>query len=166
MTRVRSTALALLAGLAPADESGAVLPGQIVVHPSNPAWLIRHPAGAGESRFFMSGPGDPEDFLYRGSENPDGTRDGDQQEVIDELIASGANSLYLQAIRSHGGDGNATHNPFVGHAPGAPLDPDILDQWETPPGWCCSSSSTTTLRTPSARAARSGRARPPSSRGS
>ena len=31
--------------------------------------------------FFMCGPGDPEDFLYRGTSNPDGTRSGDQVQV-------------------------------------------------------------------------------------
>ncbi|HIE53447.1 MAG TPA: hypothetical protein EYP85_16975 [Armatimonadetes bacterium] len=33
----------------------------------------------------MCGPGDPEDFFYRGQLNPDGTRRGDQRELIRKL---------------------------------------------------------------------------------
>jgi len=79
----------------------------------------------------MCGPGDPEDFLYRGNRNPDGTRDGDQSSLINKLKATGANCIYLMAVRSHGGDGDHTHNPFIDSDPSNPLDQDILDQWET-----------------------------------
>ena len=34
------------------------------------------------------------------------------------------------AVRSHGGDGGPTENPFVDSDPSKGLDPDILDQWE------------------------------------
>ncbi len=104
------------------------MPGQIVVDPDNPRWFRYHEGGP----FFMAGPGDPEDFLYRGRLRPDGTRDGDQLKLIRKLARTGANSIYLQAVRSHGGDGNPTHNPFINHDPAEGLNPAVLDQWE---GW-------------------------------
>ena len=100
--------------------------GHIVVDPAHPAWLTRD----GGNPFFLCGPGDPEGFLYRGSENPDGTRTGDQLALIHKLAASGANGLYFQFIRSHGGDGDSTHNPFNNHDPAQGLNQAVLDQWE------------------------------------
>jgi hypothetical protein len=76
------------------------------------------------------GPGDPEDFLYRGKLRADGTRDGDQAKLIEKLKGAGANCIYLMAVRSHGGDGDKTHNPFVGHDPSKGINPKVLDQWE------------------------------------
>ena len=101
--------------------------GPITVDPSNPSWLIYQNGDP----FFMVGPGDPEGFLYRGTRNPDGTRSGDQLSLINTLAPTGANSIYLMAVRSHGGDGGPTENPFVDSDPANPLDQDILDQWET-----------------------------------
>ena len=46
----------------------------IVVNAINRPWLYYENGDP----FFMCGPGDPEDFLYRGARNPDGTRNGDQ----------------------------------------------------------------------------------------
>ena len=103
------------------------LPGQIVRDTQNPAWLKYHGGGP----FFMCGPGDPEGFLYRGDLRADGTRDGDQMALIEKLKGTGANSIYLMAVRSHGGDGEATHNPFIDHDPAKGLNPAVLDQWET-----------------------------------
>jgi CubicO group peptidase (beta-lactamase class C family) len=80
--------------------------------------------------FFVCGPGDPEGFLYRGTLNPDGTRNGDQMALIEKLASTGANCIYLMAVRSHGGDGDATHNPFVGNDPARGVNPKVLDQWE------------------------------------
>lgn len=108
-------------GLLPASAS------DIQVDPNNPMWL-KHKNG---SPFFMCGPGDPEGFLYRGSRNSDGTRNGDQMNLINKLKGTGANSIYLMAIRSHGGDGNSTENPFVNSNPASSIDNDILNQWET-----------------------------------
>ena len=51
--------------------------GQIIVDSEHPQWLKRKGGGP----FFMCGPGDPEDFLYRGTLRPDGTRDGDKAGV-------------------------------------------------------------------------------------
>ena len=44
---------------------------------------------------------------------------------------TGANSIYFQAVKSHGGDGDSTMNPFVDSNVNGLLDEDILDQWET-----------------------------------
>jgi hypothetical protein len=107
--------------------TAAPLAGQIVVDPNHRAWLKYHQGGP----FFMCGPGDPEDFLYRGTRHPDGTRDGDQMTLINKLQGTGANSIYLMAVRSHGGDGDRSHNPFIDSNPANGLDQDILDQWET-----------------------------------
>jgi hypothetical protein len=101
--------------------------GQIVVHPDTPAWLALHNRGP----FFMCGPGDPEGFLYRGARNANGTRSGDQAALIEKMAGTGANCIYFQAVRSHGGDGDASHNPFVDSNPANGIDLDILDQWET-----------------------------------
>jgi len=124
--------LALRSSTAPAAKArthAGPLPGQIVVHPTNPRWFVRHDPKGHHKRFFMCGPGDPEDFLYRGKRRPDGTRDGDQMKLIRKLAGTGANCIYLQAIRSHGGDGDKTHNPFIDHDPAKGLNPKVLDQW-------------------------------------
>lgn len=80
--------------------------------------------------FFLCGPGDPEGFLYRGTLNPAGTRMGDQMQLIEKLAPTGANCIYLIAVRSHGGDGDATHNPFINHDPTQGTNAKVLDQWE------------------------------------
>ncbi len=89
------------------------------------AWLYQD-----GTPFFMCGPGDPEDFFHRGSIETDGTRSGDQDLIIEKLSGTGANTLWMTAIRSHGGDGDATHNPFVDHDPNQGVNPAILDQWD------------------------------------
>ena len=111
------------------ETAHAQLDGQIIVDPSNPSWLVRYNAGGDHRPLFMAGPGDPEDFLYRGSRNVDGTRSGDQWALINKLKTTGANSIYLQAVRA-GGDGPADHNPFIGSNPSLGLNQDILDQWD------------------------------------
>ncbi len=126
---VSAIVLALLVVLitSPAPSNAAPLPGQIIVDPNNPSWLKYQDGGP----FFLCGPGDPEDFLYRGSLNPDGTRNGDQMSLINKLKGSGANSIYFEAIRSHGGDGDSTHNPFINNDPPQGINANVLDQWET-----------------------------------
>jgi hypothetical protein len=110
------------------DGGGACTPApDIVVQPSNRRFFF-HSDG---SPFFVCGPGDPEGFLYRGTRNADGTRTGDQMDLINKLAATGANSIYFQAVRSHGGDGVSDHNPFIDSNEANGLDDDILDQWET-----------------------------------
>ena len=121
----------------PADAAApraAALPGQIIVDPATPMWLVYNRDSDGDGKldpFFMCGPGDPEGFLYRGSRNSDGTRNGDQMQLINKMKGTGANCIYFQAVRSHGGDGPADHNPFISSNPSNGLDQDILNQWET-----------------------------------
>ena len=99
-----------------------------MIDPENPRWLKRH----GGSHVFICGPGDPEEFLYRGTRNPDGTRAGDQRALIRKLIEHGGNSIYMQAVRTHGGDAkpDTTHNPFIDSVPAKGLDERVLAQWE------------------------------------
>ncbi|MBI4580786.1 MAG: hypothetical protein HY718_13850 [Planctomycetes bacterium] len=106
---------------------GQPVTGQIVVDPQHPAWFMYQGGGP----FFMCGPGDPEGFLYRGTRNANGSRSGDQMTLIQKLSGTGANCIYLMAIRSHGGDGDATQNPYVDSDLTKGLDDDILNQWET-----------------------------------
>ena len=63
----------------------------IVVDETNRRW----PRFADGRPFFLCGAGDPENFLYRGRRNPDGTRDGDQMALIAKLARSGANGVYF-----------------------------------------------------------------------
>ncbi|MBI5529522.1 MAG: DUF4038 domain-containing protein [Deltaproteobacteria bacterium] len=100
--------------------------GPLVPDPANARWL----KWKNGPHTFICGPGDPEGFLYRGARLADGTRDGDQDEIISKLAGTGANGIYFQAVRSHGGDGDSTHNPFVDGDPAKGLSDPILDQWE------------------------------------
>jgi len=124
--------LAALGLIASTASAAAVkhLPGQTIVDPKNPAWLVRYDPKGNHKPFFMCGPGDPEGFLYRGKRRPDGTRDGDQMKLIAKLAPTGANCIYLMAVRSHGGDGDRTHNPFIDNDPRKGLSKKVLDQWE------------------------------------
>ena len=106
----------------------SALPGQIVVDPATASWLAYDQGGS----FFMCAPGNPEGFLYRGEQQPDGTRNGDQEALINILAPTGANGIYLMAVRSHGGDGDPTQNPFLNNDPDDGLNDAVLDQWE---GW-------------------------------
>jgi hypothetical protein len=92
------------------------LPGQIVPSAAHPQWLVY----ADGSPFFLAGLGDPEGFLYR----------ADQAEIIDYLTEYGGNSLYVQSIRSHGGDGGPEQNPFINFDPQNRLNEEMLDKWE------------------------------------
>ncbi|RCV66100.1 putative amidohydrolase [Methanophagales archaeon] len=108
--------------------------GNIIVDPDTKMWLAYNRDSNGDGKkdpCFICGPGDPEGFLYRGTRNANGTRNGDQMALINKMKGTGANSIYLMAIRSHGGDGDNTQNPFVDSDPTKGLDDDILNQWET-----------------------------------
>lgn len=92
---------------------------------------------------YLCGPGDPEGFLYRGHRNADGTRNGDQMQLINKLKGTGANSIYVIAVRTHRGDAwqdhrdhpdiypDTLHNPWLGQDPANGLNQPILTQWET-----------------------------------
>ena len=129
----RPSILAISWSLAVLFTHSPVLAGAIQENPNNPRWLFYSDG----SPLFLCGPGDPEDFLYRGSLLPNGTRNGDQNALVQKLVGTGANSIYMIAARSHGGDGDATQNPFVNHDPNAALNSAILDQWD---GWLSSLS--------------------------
>ena len=61
----------------------AALPGQVIVAGSNPGYLKYNGGGP----VFLCGPDNPEDFLFRGKLNPDGTRSGGgQQEAINRFM--------------------------------------------------------------------------------
>ncbi|MBI2174300.1 MAG: DUF4038 domain-containing protein [Candidatus Omnitrophica bacterium] len=105
----------------------AGLRGPLQANPQNPRWLIYSDG----MPFFLAGAGDPEGFLYRGTRNADGTRNGDQMGLINKMVGTGANAIYVMAVRSHGGDGAASENPFENSNPAQPLDNDILNQWES-----------------------------------
>ncbi len=124
---VGAAGLQAMAQLKEAAASAGPEGSQIIADPEHPQWLKRRDGRL----FFLCGPGDPEDFLYRGTLNPDGTREGDQMALIDKLKGTGANCIYLMALRSHGGDGDKTHNPFVDNDPRKGINPKVLDQWET-----------------------------------
>jgi Big-like domain-containing protein len=114
------------------------LSDQVIVDPEHPQWLKRQ----GGSHLFLCGPGDPEGFLYRGKRNQDGTRDGDQMRIIDNLARHGGNTLYLIAVRTHGGDAwkdkrddpavypDDLHNPWFEQDPKKGLNEAILKQWD------------------------------------
>ena len=107
--------------------------GQVMVTPDHPAWLVKNEDGDANGALdpcILCGPGDPEDFLYRGVRQPDGTRAGDQAAIIERLQGTGANTIYVEAVRSHGGDGDASQNPFLDSDPAKGLDEDIVQQWE------------------------------------
>lgn len=112
---------ALVSAVLDRDALGSVVPDP---------WDARRTVRLGGGEVLLCGPGDPEGFLYRGSERPDGTREGDQLALIGRLGASGANCLYPIAVRSHGGDGGPTENPFAGHDPARGLSEPILAQWD------------------------------------
>lgn len=111
-------------------QSLAPMTGQIIIDPEHPAWLMKKDG----HHIFICGPGDPEDFLYRGRRNPDGTRAGDQDALIEKLVRNGGNCIYMQIVRTHGGDAgdDPTQNPFIDSDPEKGLDSRILAQWE---GW-------------------------------
>jgi hypothetical protein len=107
---------ALALALATMVRAAEVARGTVTVDREHPAWLTR----AGVGPYFMCGPGDPEGFLYR----------DDQEALIEKLLPTGANCVYLIAVRSHGGDGGPQENPFVDHDPAKGLDEQVLQRWE------------------------------------
>jgi hypothetical protein len=112
------------------------LPNQIRVDPDNGSYLVYNRDRNGDGKldpFFAIGPGEPEGFLYLGERRSDGTRDGKRQaEIIDRLKRHGGNGLYFQLVRSHGGDGEADHNPWNNPAdPASGVNEKALAQWKT-----------------------------------
>ena len=107
------------------------LPGQVIVAGSNPGYLKYNGGGP----VFLSGPDNPEDFLFRGTLNPDGTRSGGRQtEAIQRMARAGVNAFHCQMTRmrrcNYKDEGDDTHTPFVNHDPSQGLDEDVLNQWD------------------------------------
>ena len=114
------------------DDPDALL-GQIIVAGPKPGYLKYNGGGPA----FLCGPDNPEDFLFRGTLNPDGTRsDGGQEKMIETLAEAGVNGFHFQMFRmrrcNYKDEGDDTHAPFVDHDPSKPLNEKVLDQWE---GW-------------------------------
>jgi hypothetical protein len=108
------------------------MPGQIIVAGENPGYLKYNGAGPA----FLSGPDNPEDFLFTGELRPDGTRvGGGQVEMIQRMADTGLNAFHCQMFRmqrcNFKNEGDDTHAPFLNHDPSQPLNNAVLDQWES-----------------------------------
>ncbi len=104
------------------------LPGQIILDPDHPDRLVYNRDANEDGRldpFFICGPGGPEGFLYGDISGGD-----TQDTVLDQMIEYGGNCIYMQGVRSHGGDGDENQNPFVNHDPEQGIDESVLQQWE------------------------------------
>jgi hypothetical protein len=66
-----------------------------------------------------TGPGDPEDFLCRSA--------AERTSIVKQL--KGGNTLYVMAVKTHGGDGPKNCNPWIGGNPAEGLDRAKLDDW-------------------------------------
>lgn len=109
---------------APGPNSGP-LPGQVMVDPAHPGALVYNRDNDNNGRldpFVLVSPGDPEGFLFMPA--------GEQDAIIEKMRAHGGNGLYLQIVRSHGGDGDPTQNPFLGKDPQRGIDTALLSSWE------------------------------------
>ncbi|RMF87157.1 MAG: hypothetical protein D6741_20930, partial [Planctomycetota bacterium] len=107
------------------------LPGQIVVVGQRPGFFKIN----GGRYLFLCGPDNPEEFLYLGELQPDGTRvGGGQMEMIEFLGKSGVNACHMQMFRMRRcnikNEGDDTHCPFIDHDPAKPLNQKVLDQWD------------------------------------
>ena len=115
----------------------AQMAGQIMVDPDNPnqSWLVYNRDNNGDGKrdpFFMCGAGEPEEFLYTEGLLPNYVQ---ANHVIDRLIASGANGIYFQLVRT-GGDIRpgqpALQDPFINHNPNTPgANIDLIRQWKS-----------------------------------
>jgi len=100
------------AGVAPADP--------LVVDESG-QWFKKQNSNA---PFYMSGVGGPEGFLYE--------TDARKQEIVDDLIASGANALYMHSIRSFEGDGYDFEDPFnINNDVTSGIRPGVFANWRS-----------------------------------
>jgi CubicO group peptidase (beta-lactamase class C family) len=109
----------------------AALPGQIIVAGRQPGYLKLN----GGRSIFLCGPDNPEEFLFLGELNPDGTRrDGGQEQMIQRLIDARVNAFHCQMFRmqrcNYKNEGDDQHCPFQNHDPSQPLSEAVLDQWD------------------------------------
>ena len=114
----------------PLDDPEA-LPGQIIVSGTHPGYLKYNGGGP----VFLSGPDNPEDFLFRGTLNKDGTRSGGgQEEMIERMAATGVNAFHCLMFRMRRcnikNEGDDQHGPFRDFDPSRGLNESVLDQWD------------------------------------
>jgi len=129
-------------GTSPVGNSAAVaagslddpdaLPGQVIVAGRRPGYLKYNGGGP----VFLCGPDNPEDFLFLGTLNQDGTRSGGRQEELIEVMAKAkVNAFHCQMFRMRRcnikDEGDDQHCPFVDFDPAKPLNERVLDQWES-----------------------------------
>ncbi|MEM8745058.1 MAG: hypothetical protein AAGF91_00015 [Actinomycetota bacterium] len=73
--------------------------------------------------YFLAGAGGPDDFLFLSDER--------RQDIVDQLIEHDVRSVSVAAVRSNGGEGDSTDNPFVvSSEPSSGVDDDVLDDWD------------------------------------
>jgi hypothetical protein len=109
----------------------AALPGQIIVAGSNPGYLKYNGGGP----VFLAGPDNPEDFLFRGTLNEDGTRSGGGQvQMIENMVEAGVNAFHCQMFRMRRcnikDEGDDQHSPFNHFDPSGGLNKAVLNQWD------------------------------------
>ncbi len=98
------------AGVAPADP--------LVVDESG-QWFKKRNT---DQPFFMAGVGGPEGYLYE--------TDARKQAIVDDLVSSGANALYMHSIRSFEGDGYDYEDPFViNNDPSSGIRDGVFANW-------------------------------------
>lgn len=86
-----------------AHMQAVAMDGPLVVS-DNGHWFEYRDSG---EPFFMAGVGGPEGFLFE--------TDARKQQIVDQLINSGANALYVHTIRSFEGDGFSFEDPYNTH---------------------------------------------------
>ena len=91
----------------------------LTMHPNGRFYAKRNTSPA--TLWFPTGPGDPEDFLCRSAT--------ERARIVDRL--NGGNTLYVMAVKTHGGDGPARCNPWIGGNPSNDLDTEKLNDWYT-----------------------------------
>lgn len=130
MISPKAVFLMLVLGATMSSQNGGddPLPNQIIIDPQNSGRLAYNRDADGDGKpdpLFLCGPGGPEGFLFS-----DISGDGTPDTVLDKIIRYGGNTMYLIAVRSHGGDGKPDHNPFLKGDPEKGLDPKRLRGWE------------------------------------
>jgi hypothetical protein len=131
-TAPSATSASRFTATGPLDDPKA-LPGQLIIAGGRPGYLKYNGGGPA----FLSGPDNPEEFLFRGVLNADGTRSaGGQDEMIDRMAEAGVNAIHILLFRMQRcntkKEGDDRHSPFVDHDPSKPLNEAVLLQWE---GW-------------------------------
>lgn len=97
MYRIASTLCLLVLSLSCLAQTAD---GPLVVS-QNGHWFEYRDSG---KAFFMAGSGGPEGFFYE--------TDARKQTIVDDLVRTGANALYVHSIRSFEGDGYSYEDPF------------------------------------------------------